>query len=202
MGVLLESRTGTMRTGQGCCVPRAGGWAVVNTHPHREQAALENLARQDFRCYCPRIRKRVRHARRTQDVLRPLFPGYLFVEIGPQGQHWRPILSTLGVRTLVRCGERLSFLDDAFIASLKLSEVDGAVVRRASYHVGQQVRMADGPFEGLIATIIEMDEQQRLVLLMDLLNRPVKVKVDAQNLTHLPSNNAQDRLGRTERNMR
>jgi transcriptional antiterminator RfaH len=61
-------------------------WVAVNTHPHRERFALDNLRRQDFGAYCPMIRKRIRHARRTQDVLRPLFPSYLFVEVDPERQ--------------------------------------------------------------------------------------------------------------------
>jgi len=70
-----------------------GAWAVVNTQPHRERIALENLARQAFKAYCPLVRRRVRHARREHDALRPLFPGYLFVHLSPQTPRWRPIWS-------------------------------------------------------------------------------------------------------------
>jgi transcriptional antiterminator RfaH len=58
-------------------------WFVLSTHPHREAWALENLSRQQFNVYCPMIVKRVRHARRTYDALRPFFPGYIFVEHHP-----------------------------------------------------------------------------------------------------------------------
>jgi transcriptional antiterminator RfaH len=153
-------------------------WIVVNTQPHREHIALENLGRQAFHTYCPMLRKRVRHARRTQDVLRPLFPGYLFVLADPNLKRWRPILATYGVRNLVRCGDRPGLLDPEFVDCLKASEVDGAVVRPAwSYEAGQVVKMAGGAFDGLIATILERDGKDRLIVLMDLLNRPTKVKV-------------------------
>jgi transcriptional antiterminator RfaH len=160
---------------------RPSAWVVVNSQPHRELIALDNLARQQFFAYCPMVRKRVRHARRSRDVLRPLFPNYLFVHAHPDVQRWRPILSTIGVRSLVRCGDQLSFLDDVFIRSLRAREIDGAIVRPASpYRVGQQVRVMGGGFDGLVATIIEMDEKDRLVVLMDLLSRPVKIKVPAE----------------------
>jgi transcriptional antiterminator RfaH len=155
-------------------------WIVVNTQPHREQIALENLARQAFNTYCPMMRTRVRHARRTQEVLRPLFPGYLFVSVNADLQRWRPILSTYGVRTLVCCGNRPSFLDNGFVEGLQARAIDGAIVRPESpYEPGQRVKMAGGAFDGLIATILEMDEKDRLVVLMDLLNRPTKVRVGA-----------------------
>jgi transcriptional antiterminator RfaH len=160
-----------------------GRWVVVNTHPHREYLALENLNRQKFSAYCPQILKRVTHARRTQDVLRPLFPSYVFVQINAELQRWRSILSTFGVRALVTCGEKLSYLDGGFIQSLKARELEGAIVRpETPYQVGQQVRLTGGAFDGLVATILEMNEKDRLLVLLDMLNRPVKVKVEARGV--------------------
>jgi transcriptional antiterminator RfaH len=157
-----------------------GAWTVVNTQPHRERVALENLARQEFDAYCPQVRRRVSHARRVHDVLKPLFPGYLFVHLTSQTPGWRPIMSTSGVRMLVRFGEQPAFIDDDFIQALKSHEVDGAIVHPAkSYAVGQRVNITNGPFSGLVGTIMEMDDRDRLVVLMNLLNRPVKVQVAA-----------------------
>jgi len=164
----------------GSVMVAASPWAVVNTQPHRERIALENLVRQEFKAYCPLVRRRVRHARRVHDVLRPLFPGYLFVRLNPQTQRWRPIMSTFGVRMLVRFGEQLAFIEDDFIQELKSREIDGEIVHAAkSCMVGQRVQVAVGPFDGLVGTIIEMDDKDRLVVLMNLLNRTVKVQVTA-----------------------
>lgn len=161
-----------------------GSWGVINTHPHKEDFAIENLQQQEFVVYCPMMRKRIRHARRTHDVLRPLFPSYIFVQLDPSIQNWRSILSTRCVRTLITAGERLSFLPDHFIDSLKSREVDGAIVRpEEPYRIGQQVQMSGGPFDGFIATIVDMNEKDRLVVLMDLLKQTVKVKVDVNNIT-------------------
>jgi len=158
-------------------------WAAVNTQPHREALAIEHLQRQNFECYCPMVRKSVRHARKQHEVLRPLFPGYLFVAIDPDIHRWRPILSTIGVRTLVRCGERLAMLGAEFIDALKARELDGAICRPSSpYRVGQEVRITGGALDGLVATIIEKSEKDRLVVLLELLNRPVRVKLDSQQV--------------------
>jgi transcriptional antiterminator RfaH len=87
------------------------------------------------------------------------------------------------VRTLISCGERLSFLHDDFIVSLRAREVDGAIIRPESpYTVGQKVKVSDGPFDGLVATVIEMSENDRLVVLMNLWNRSVKVKIEAHSV--------------------
>ena len=164
----------------------ADQWVAINTHPHREHIAVENLVRQDFEIYCPRELKRVRHARRVQDLLRPLFPGYVFAKVAPDLTMWRPILSTYGVRSLVRFGDRPAFLDHGFIAGLRAREVDGVITKPVTpYRVGQEVRFNGGPFDGLIATIIEMDDKNRLVLLTSLLNQNVRLKVTATNIRTL-----------------
>ena len=163
--------------------PVAGRWVVVNTQANREQFALEHLARQDFETYCPMILKRIRHARRTRDVARPMFPGYLFVMTDPEQQRWRPIKSTRGVRTLVCCGDAISYLDERFIASLKARELNGTIVKPSNpFKIGQRVQLAGGPFDGLVASIIEMDAKDRFRVLMDLLNGQVKVHVEQHGI--------------------
>ena len=175
---------GSLRTEYTYFTGQPFSWAVVNAHANREQLALENLARQEFRAYCPVIRRRCTPARRVSDVLRPLFPGYLFVQVNPDSDRWRPMLSTFGVRSVLRCGDRLSFIDDGFIKSLKAREIEGVITRPSGpYRVGQDVRLSGGAFDGMVATIIAMDERDRLTVLMDLLNRPVKVKVDERQIS-------------------
>jgi transcriptional antiterminator RfaH len=144
---------------------RMGGrnWVVVSTLAHQEAVALENLIRQGFDTYCPKIAKKVKHARYTKEVLRPLFPSYLFVRIRQDLQRWRLISSTFGVRAVIRCGERLSFLEDGFVAALKSREVDGAIAYpETPYRVGEQVQIEGGVFDGVVATIVEMNESQGL----------------------------------------
>ena len=158
-------------------------WVAINTHPHKEHLAVENLMRQKFGVYCPRIQKRIRHARRVRDVTRPLFPGYVFAEVAPDLTMWRPILSTYGVRTVIRFGDQPAFVDNRFIDGLRAREIGGVISKPvAPYRIGQEVLLTGGPFDGLIATIIAMDEKDRLVLLTKLLNQNVRVKVTSAHV--------------------
>jgi transcriptional antiterminator RfaH len=160
-------------------------WVAASTHPHKESTAISNLLRQGFEAYCPLIRRRWRHARKVQEVLRPLFPGYVFVAVNPAQQRWRPILSTVGIRTLVRFGDSLGLLPSRFVESLRSHEIEGAVSlyrRPSSYAPGDRVRLCDGPFEGLIATVLAVEDHARLQILMHLLNRGVRVKVPTNSV--------------------
>jgi transcriptional antiterminator RfaH len=157
-------------------------WIVLTTQPNREAFAIENLLRQDYNVYCPMISKNIRHARRSCEVKRPLFPGYLFVEqrspfIG------RSLLGTYGVRTVVRCGDRPSLLPAGFVAGLKARETDGVILSPKDTLVpGQAVKIDGGVFDGLIGTIIEVRENDRVLLLLDFLNTQSKVNIDARTL--------------------
>lgn len=155
-------------------------WVVANTHPHKEHVALDNLERQGFLAYCPRVHRRVRHARRLQQVLRPLFPGYVFIRLDPETEQWRSIDSTLGIRNLVRFGDRPGTIPREFVTGLQETEKDGAVAiprAREYYDVGEKVRLREGPFEGLIATVLAVAESERITVLMDMLCRSVRVRV-------------------------
>lgn len=154
-------------------------WVAASTHQGKEPVALANLKNQGFPAYCPMIRKRTRHARRQREVLRPLFPGYLFIRLDPLRDQWRPILSTIGIRTLIRFGDRFGIVPQGFVESLQAREEDNAVPLprpRDNYAPGEQVRLREGPLEGIVASVLHCDEGARLTLLMDLLCREVTVK--------------------------
>jgi transcriptional antiterminator RfaH len=163
------------------CRASTDPWIVVNTNPHRERLVLDNLQRQALNAYCPMVRRQRSHARRVDSVLRPLFPGYLFVQANPDLERWQPLKSTHGVRSVVRTGDDPSFIADAFIAGLRMREIDGAIVRPpAPYQVGQEVRIAGGPFDGFIATILDLDEKDRMLVLLDVMHRGIKVKLNGE----------------------
>ncbi len=158
-------------------------WIALATHPHRESIAIQNLDRQSVRTYCPMIIKRIRHARRSFDALRPLFPGYLFVEhCNPLGP-WRHLVGTLGVRSTVMSGDRPARLPAGFVESLMAREVDGAVCAPEElFQIGQQVTINGGAFDGLVGQIIELRENERVILLLNLLQQQTRLNIHAKAL--------------------
>lgn len=163
---------------------RKGRWIVATTHPHSEAIAREHLVRQGYAVYCPQLRKRRSHARKVEMVLRPLFPGYVFINLDGSGGAWRPIQSTTGIRNLVRFGEEPALLDASFIDGLKAREIEGAVIRPpVPFTVGQQVQIEGGPLDGLLARIFSLDDRDRIVVLLDVMNRGVKAVLDSSQLT-------------------
>jgi transcriptional antiterminator RfaH len=160
-----------------------GIWLVLTTHPHRESQAMEHLRRQDFRVYCPMTAKRIHHARRAYDTQRPLFPGYVFAEQPDLQQRWRPLLSTIGVRSVITQDDKPARLPQGFVESLMAREVEGAICRpEEPFQIGQQVAIKGGPFDGLIGQIVQMKPNDRVLVLLDLLKRKTAVHIQARQL--------------------
>src|SRR5258708_1806663 len=81
-------------------------WYLVHSLPNREEFAVQQLCRQSFVVFLPKILKSVRHARRIQTKLSASFPGYLFVRFDLSRDRWRSVNGTFGVGYLVGPGDR------------------------------------------------------------------------------------------------
>lgn len=180
---MIETGSAEGPVTEGAC---AYGWIVIKTHPHREPFAMENLVRQNFQAYCPQVRKTLKMRAGSRQVLRPLFANYVFVRAPLDPHLWRPILSTYGVRQVVRFGDHIPSLDARFIDALRQREVDGAIVKPTSpFEVGERIGISGGPFDGLVARIIEISANDRLTILMDLLGQSVRGRIHAAQVRKL-----------------
>jgi transcriptional antiterminator RfaH len=157
-------------------------WYAVYTQPHAEAKAFEHLLRQGYSPYLPRYRTRVSHARRRQILLRPLFPRYLFAGVDRAAMPWRPILSTFGVTDLVRTGDEPTPVPAEIVAAIREREEAGVFDRvdpQRSLRLGDLVRVTTGAFEDMVGRLVELREQDRVVVLLELLGRAVRAQLCA-----------------------
>jgi transcriptional antiterminator RfaH len=160
-------------------------WFVVRTQSRAEEKAAYHLAIQGFVPYLPRYRRRVRHARRNEMVLRPLFPGYLFVHLDPTQCRWRSINGTFGVRELLCNGDSPLPVPDCVVDGIKAREDETGAVRLVApaFVRGQVIRLLDGPMADINGLFEEMRDENRVVLLVSLLGRQVRMQVPAGAVT-------------------
>jgi transcriptional antiterminator RfaH len=167
-------------------------WYLVHTKPRQELRALENLHRQSFVCLLPMLGvERVRQRRLTV-VEEPLFPRYLFIELGDD-VNWAPIRSTLGVINLVRFGSSVAKVPQAVIDGLRQQQASltSQQLARPLFTQGQPVRITAGPFAGLEAVFDMTDGDARAMLLIELLSKQVRLPVE---VTHIRASQAGDEV--------
>lgn len=158
-------------------------WYVVQAHAHAEAKAQMHLARQGFETYLPRYLKRRRHARRTETVAAPLYPGYLFVTFNSAIHRWRSIHSTIGVTRLVCNGEVPATIGSAIINGLRSREnAEGFIElsRRSRFAAGDMIRVREGVFSDCLGLFESLGDRERVAILLDLLGRKVRVVLDEE----------------------
>lgn len=159
-------------------------WYLVHTKPKQEQRALENLQRQGYPCFLPLVP--VESVRRGRLVVaqQALFPRYLFIQLDDslQARAWGPVRSTLGVTRLVSFGVQPARVPDDLVQQLQQQVQDLATAPQPLFQPGQAVRITQGPFAGLDCIYQMPDGDQRAMVLLTLLQRPVQVPVPVQHL--------------------
>lgn len=152
-------------------------WIVARTQSNREKWAAENVARQGFEFYLPRIQEAYKAHGRVVETGRPLFPCYLFVRTdGP----WRFLTGTFGVAGIILNGEGPAILPDDAVDQLKALEVDGYVSlppppAPIDLIPGDTVRIQSGALEGQTGVYEGMASATRQRVLLDYLGKRTRV---------------------------
>lgn len=160
-------------------------WYVIYTKPKQEVVAWENLERQGFPVYCPKITLKRRSSSGWKDVTEPLFPRYLFVQLTEGEDSFSPIRSTHGVSKMLRFGNRPAQISEQAIDAIKLQEQQLQQIDNESFpwNPGDKVEIMEGPFAGLIGIFQERSDQQRVYLLLDLLGKDNRIKISISDVT-------------------
>lgn len=159
-------------------------WYVVRSQPHAERRARDNLERQGYEAWLPLCRRRRRHARKMEIVLRPLFPRYLFVAVDLETTPWRAMLSTFGVANVIQGPAGPVPVPEPVIEGLR-ARADAAGVLElepAAYQAGAKVRVTAGPFADVEGIFQARTDAERVAILLSLMGRAVRVMVPESDI--------------------
>ena len=160
-------------------------WYLVQCKPNAAQIAVHNLENQSFGTFLPLQEITKRKGKIFQRQIRPLFPGYLFVQIDPDQGPWRQVNSTRGVARLVRLGAEPSVVPNEIVEALMERCDNQSILRQTSetqssqFHAGNQAQVTQGPFSGFIATISDIEPNNRIHILIEIMGQTTKVAINA-----------------------
>ena len=161
-------------------------WYAIHTKPRQETFAAENLQRQDFEIYLPKIKQAQRFRHQWRDKIEPLFPRYLFIRLDLGKDNIAPIRSTRGVSKLVSFIGLPAMVPDPFIETLVQSaDPDTELFHPEAllFEAGESVTIVDGPLEGLAAIFNARDGEARSIILLELLGKTQQVRIDSSHLS-------------------
>jgi transcription antitermination factor NusG len=167
---------------------------VVKSEPGAEFLAERRIREAGFRVYLPTYRVALtghRKERGRGDIIpKPLFVGYLFVEVS-RGQNWHPVKRQVGVArdgVLMRDGLLPHLIPEALIEKIRREEQDGRWDRfpkrimgkrgdlldekTGKALVGMELRVTDGgPWDGFIGKLDDVDDRGRVRVLLSIFGR-------------------------------
>ena len=114
----------------------------------------------------------------------------LFVFLDLEIDQWRAINSTIGVRAIISHGDRPTPVPDQLIKEIKEREdskglVD--VVNASSLNPNEKVRVTGGPLIDRIGLFQCLDDNQRVLILMELMGQYVEVRLSKSEIVRAES---------------
>lgn len=153
----------------------ASRWFAVRTTGGRERAALDGLTERKFTAYLPMSTHKRSHKTGDRRVLRPLFPGYVFVLC--TSEDFAAIRETEAVAQFVRYVKGGEMTPMAFpltaIISLQADECAGlfdytrAIKLQYRPQKGDKVKVTAGPWQSYIGKLLDTPTKSRALVMIE-----------------------------------
>ncbi len=159
-------------------------WFCLRTQPKHEHIAAAALRhRLEIRCFAPRVRFPKATRRGKVWFVEAMFPGYLFAQFVFPLFH-RRVEHSHGIRGIVHFGDYVATLDPQTMEALQEKTGEEEIVTLdPEIKVGQSVRIAEGPFQGLEVVVTRLlPARERVKVLLEFLGRPVETEISTPKI--------------------
>ena len=154
-------------------------WFVAHTRPRREKKVVEYCTRHAIAVTLPCYDSAHRYRGKTVVFRKPLFPGYVFLQLPPAGSS--TVRQNGHVANLLEVFDQETFqrqLDDILLA------LDAKLGVRLAPAIGEgmAVRIKSGPLQGIEGWVEQRYGMSTILLRLNFINQAAAVKMDADML--------------------
>jgi transcription termination/antitermination protein NusG len=170
-------------------------WYVVQTYSGYENSVRENLMRRTetmqmenliFQVMIPEEMKTEKKADGSmKEKLVKMFPGYVFIEMIVTDESWFVVRNTPGVTGFLGSSGGGTKPIPLFPEEINpiLKKCGMLSVQRLNVKVGQQVKVASGPFTGQIATVETIDHEKGVIaVLVEMFGRKTQLDLKFEQI--------------------
>lgn len=159
-------------------------WYAVYTRPRHEKTVARHLDSYSVDHFLPTYESERRWRNRQKvAVSLPLFPSYLFVQIGIA--EWRRVLDLAGVLKIIGSPNSPVAIPESEIDFLRLG-CGRRTIEPARFVIGQRVRICVGALRGLEGVLTRTGNNLRFVLTVGIINQSASVEVSSEEIELLP----------------
>jgi transcription antitermination factor NusG len=159
------------------------GWYLLYTRPRFEKKVAIELARLNTTCFLPTTKKLRIWWDRKKYIDEPLFPSYVFVCL-KSNHDFHNSVNVPGVLGFVRTGKHIQIVNDRIVNNLMIlmNQSSELEVSSSDFHIGQELVIRQGPLAGLYCEVIRINNKQKLLVRVGLLQRSVVLNIGADDL--------------------
>ena len=145
-------------------------WLVAQIKSHSYNLAIRNLERQGFETFLPKMKVTIKKEKKFINKDAFVFPGYVFIGVNSHRFNWTKINSTYGISKVLVFNNKPREVSYNFIVALKNKyEATVESTLKESLEKGDAIKFNSGPFVDLIAMIENVNETNRIGVLLDIM---------------------------------
>lgn len=169
-------------------------WYAIHTYSGMEQKAKQNveykIALEGFKDEVDEVMipsetvVEIKNGKK-KNVSRPIMPGYVFINMSPNNELFALISKLTGVANFVGDGRAPIPLSQAEVNKMlgMVEEKSEKIVPEIKYTVGDQIRVASGPFANFVGMIEKIDpDKGKLTVSVSIFGRATPVELDAMQV--------------------
>ena len=163
-------------------------WYVIHCYSGREQKVkhkldrrIRSLGMEDkiFQVVVPTEDEMELRQGERRTVERRIFPGYLLVQMILDEESWYTVRDTPGVIGFVGMGDKPTPLRETEVAGIMERMEAEAPKIKVTFEAGEKVRIVDGPFDGFIGVVDNIDMERATVhVMVSFFGRETPVELD------------------------
>lgn len=157
-------------------------WYVLRTktgHEDKVRSRLESKT-ECFSVLLPKMEVMVTRSGKKRRMLKPLFPGYLFVQMELRDEYRYEVKNVPGVINFISSGNSPIPVGESEIEHIMslVNEPDTTIVR-PDFEVGDNVQIVDGPFMGQTGVISEINlKKNKFKVIIDILGKQIPIELE------------------------
>ena len=152
-------------------------WFALAVKPQHERAVAEQLAAYGLEAYVPLYRSRRNWSDRVKTIELPLFPCYVFSRFALENR--LKVIRMGSVISIVGFGGIPTPISQEEIDFVRLLAGQGLLITPwAVLHMGERVRVREGPLCGVEGILVRERGSFRVVVNVEILNRAVALEIE------------------------
>jgi len=167
---------------------KTGRWYVLHTYSGHETSVAINLMQRVktmklegrvLEILIPTQNKiQIKRGKKTS-IKEKIFPGYMLIKLMLDDETWLAVRTTPGVTGFVGIGSKPTPLPPQEVVSIKKFMEQEAPKYKATFSIGEAVKIIEGPFADFLGTVDSIDDAKGKVhVLVSIFGRETPVELD------------------------